>query len=901
MEHRSQRNQQSRWAHQGPTLTPNTTKALIASFATEVPSSTTSPDSLYSANSPTFRSPTFPSDAAFEYDNSLEEVQAEAYDEMREPIDVDDDENFDSPRWTGQGNRRPSWALSAVGSVISLSPRGSFSGSIDSRRGSVPKAPKIPHESRRPSTASFLGFDLASNRRPSSARSFSMRRRSSAYSAGSGSLFDPVEDSRLRNIASLELLRRRFSEVVDVVYSSDEEEEVRGAWAYQWSPATEETDYDEDDSEIHTAPYVPTPDLRTGSIPSLYSNFPLESVAMVPAHPQEDNESSPLDSSPLLQAPRFAIPTMQMIGTPPPPAQPNAILRNRSRPVLNRSATTYVPPRSIGVPPGAAPPRPGLARSVSNPFFSSSTSSQEAAKALEIRAAGSFPIARATPLGTSPLRESMRRQSVVSDGEALRKGSLDDRRRSSLAPIGQRDRRSGSTTSDNEATRRASLAERRLSLVKESALRRMSGDVRRSSKTTPNSRKSSEISLGKQQAQYDYKRPSRDSRKSSVVSIGEYGYLAPQIVIDAPTISPPLQATPTVPSTNLTSELPRLRANAPPSIVLPAYTFPSPASTFTTSPSSSTPRFHPLAHFLNNASPTSSSPQDPLTPNTSRGFFPAVNTTSPKLNMINRGRPIASPEFASSSSLPFRSPQPPSPKSSPVIPVQDVPPLRRPVEAEQPSPKTVGTQRKPVPQLSNEDLRAKRMEEERLRSPSGDMALRQLESRRGATSFAVGRQLASSNEIARVKGADHRRTISIEDMHLVLANERSGELGDTTRPNFRRQATLSPQANKISRPTMTRGISVPVPMASDYTFPSHSSSSEIRRERIAGEPLYQFPQPLSRKTQGIKYPSQHLPLDQRKSITFVEPPSPRNLSAKPKMDRTSSFTRFFQSMSKNHS
>ncbi|WWC96030.1 hypothetical protein V866_002897 [Kwoniella sp. B9012] len=851
---------------------------LVDPLDSSVPSAVHSPDSSYSETSPDFQSPTFPLDHSFEYDNSNDEIQAEEYDEVREQ----EEEDEEVPRW-GMG-RRPSWALSAGGSVISMSPRGSFSsraggsfsGSLDSRRGSsismsLTKAPKLPFEARRKSNPSLLGFDLAEQRRRSSAKSQHSltRRRSSALSSAmfrsrrNSSIIDAMEEARLRNIASLDLLRRRFSEVVEVTHGySDEEDDLDGAWDYQaWSSCTEDydTEYD-DDSEIHTESYVPSPDSRNGAfLPSLFSNYPLESVAVAPTSVAPDDNGLDLSSvspSSLLQAPRFTQDdiALQRLGTPPPSAQPNPVLRDRSRPTLNRAITNYVAPRTVGVPPGAAPPRPGLARSASNPHVTTSSSSKEAIHALELRAAGSFPLARTTPLGVSPLRESLRRQSVISDGgESSRRSSLGERRRSSLVPgmsIGsRRTTRSGSFNGSdiNDASRRASLAERRMSLVKESAFRRMSGSngTRRSS-----TRKSSEVDTRMKPGRPSTSNESvpNDSRNSSIVSIGEYGYLAPQIVIDGPKVAPSSSSS-TYPVRSEETPLPvpghKLRANAPSSIALPSYIFPSMHSL--TSPTSLSPT----------STTPNSGPYDPMiTPTTSRSYFSSESSGSPKtprgINMIiDRGRPIPSPEYDAAKVLPFKDSS--EPREEIVVKLGD-------------------------------------------RSSA-------------------------------------RKVLSIEDMHLVLDDGPSASNANPkevnvvgNKPGMKRYPTdiQSPPKSgsgsvQSQRPSLFRGLSFPISHDSvkqGYTFPSHTdkatattttpnSPSSAKRDDGQGNRSYQFPQSDGMANKGknkaqllVQVQTQNSStLPKNRSITIVEPPSPR--SARPKMgERTSSFTRFFQSKSK---
>ncbi|WVR06286.1 hypothetical protein IAU60_003316 [Kwoniella sp. DSM 27419] len=936
-----------------PMLTPDTAKALVEAFASKevIHTPSESPDSLYSGSSPFF-----PNNPAFEYDEEDEDAfdsrgGASGLLDMTEGgEDEDEADLWASPGWGRwpESTRRmnyPSWGPSPRGSIISLSPRGS----VDSRRESSIKAPLSSSLGRKESNPSLLGFGLimGERRRRSSTRSLSSglgRRRSSMYSTGSGSFVDPMEEVRLRNIASMDMLRRRFSEVVEVMYASEEEEyydsqdDVAMARANMnlWSPYSDTSA--EDDSEVHTASYAPTPELQTASVPTLYSNFPLASVALDPAPIFEDNPSevSSLAVSPLTTS-RFVPPSTQAtaIGTPPPPAPPLNILRDRSRPSLARASTTLDPQtRSAGVPPGAGPPRPSLSRSLSNPSFSAAPRTQEAVTALEKRAAGSFPIARGLPLGTSPLRESLRRQSVVSDSDSSRRGSVIDKRVSLSLASDNAGRRKSSLNSDSESARRASLADRRLSLVKESALRRMSGDnrlqsidMRRSSTRSSTggaslvddltSRRPSSINGAR-------RRQSKDSRKSSVVSIGEYGYLAPQIVIDAPKITPPAE-TATVLPTPHAPEVPRLRANAPPSIILPSYRFP-PAGV-PTSPTSSTPRFNPMESFLGRAtSPTSGSGSGSgsgssgscglITPTMPGGITssPTGNILgnlaepliSPKrLGAVNAGRPGSGSEFTS---FPFRLHQPPSPKSSPIIPQEAVPALPGSHDKA-----NVPTHRESV---LHDTTRSDRP------------ALATLQDRTVAP------------ELARIKSLDHRRTISIQDMHLALAAERAGQVDDTRFSLLlalgpKRGLTFTPELDHSGqlRPTFRREMSVPLPLPvyqahefvqsvphSQPPYTSHPGADDVRtspltkRAQAPGAPPYRIlPLPSTSPTPGT--PSRLLPaprlspehqtakaVGKRRSITFADQPSPRssvpNVSpSRTKTDRTSSFTRFFHSRS----
>ncbi|WWD18409.1 hypothetical protein CI109_102859 [Kwoniella shandongensis] len=894
--------------HSGPSLSPGTAKQVVEAFSHETSSSASeSPDSLYSSGSPTF-----PNNPAFEYSehesDELEHHEQDEYDAMVEEGGEADGDDWASPAWgrwpqSAVGMSAPGWSPSPRGSIISISPRGSFSGngtrqsSID-RRSSVPKAPKMSFEERRDSNPSLLGFDLAAQRRRSSGtRSLTGdRRRSSVYSMGS--VVDPIEDARLRNIASMELLRRRFSEVVEVTGpSSDEEEEgsedhiaVARARMSTWSPYTDDSDYDEDDSEVHTAPYAPTPELQQQEVPTILSNFPLASVAHEPATETPSDLSA--SSSPSLRrgAPRFGAPAMQMIGTPPAPALPTTILRGRNRPPTRRSATNWeVPvPRTIGVPPGAAAPRPGLVRSASNPWYSAAARSREAAGLLEKRAAGSFPVARVTPLGVSPLRESLRRQSVVSDGEASRRGSVAERRMSLAKEAITR--RHSAALSDTETPRRESLADRRMSLVKESVLRRMSGEssTRRSSKS--GSRKSSVASQRKSSlaSSGELRRPSKDSRKSSIVSIGEYGYLAPSIQIDGP-------ATPTVNSAPAIEPIPeyafpaRLRRNAPPSIVLPKYTFPAHTSP-TMSSYTPTPRFNPLESFFGRSPSQPSAEQQVSSPNmSSTGMLSPIQSEydqtphgSPKVSMINRGRPLSPPEFREP--LPFRSMQPPSPKSNFPSPVASTsatiasPQLASSHGHGSSSPGNGNSSRKPVPKLSREELRIEKLRDELLRFERDEEIKRKVAQQEAA----LGNYTPTDRAILRA-AAGHRRTVSIEDMRLASGAAASNAAAIETRPGVRRQAT-SPVPileNAPSRPGMSR----------------RQTAMRFDDYRIQSSIIGPYPAAPVRPDDKGKGRSVEKGVSKRTSVTFADQVGKQQPSspplARPKMDRTSSFSRFF--------
>ena len=560
-------------------------------------SSSDSPDSLYSNGSPTF--PT----QSFEFDPD-EVIQRDEEDDEAETAEA-----FDSPawgKWPETATAHPGWspAPSQIATprktiaALQISPRGSMSAA---RRTSLPRAML---EERRDSNPSLLGFEL-SQRRRSSIRSFSSaRRRSSAFS----SIMDPVEDARLRNIASMSSLGRRFSEVVEITCASSDSEEEHTAVARsalsRWS--AESSDNESDYSEIMTASYAPTPEVST--IPSILSNFPLSSVARQPDTPSD------MSASPIM--PRFTRSRRQQLSTPSPEPNPLNVLRNRSRPTMARAVSEYqFPPKpaqfSIGVPPGVAPPKPAMNRAVSAPFLGSA---QGRAVNMAIRAVPAlFPI---LPLGTSPLREMVRRQSAYSDGESSRRPSVADRR----ASIGDR---------------RTSLADRRTSLAKEA--RRESIDSRRGSLSKySNGRK---MSLPRKGSIASTRRSSKSSRKGSwVEEAAEFAYLAPEIVIDTPADAPS-------------------RANPPHSLSMPSFSFQN------TAPNTPTPRFNPMESFLGTAASSPSTIQSPLTPFADYERTPTMSQSN-TLSMLNRGRPVSPPEFIQS--FPFWTKPPASPKSVPL-------------------------------------------------------------------------------------------------------------------------------------------------------------------------------------------------------------------------------------------
>lgn len=583
-------------------------------------SSTQSPDSLYS-NSPALQDHL----DAFEYDREdYEEHDIGEYEALMEEDIESESDGRASPAWGRwpQSNTLggPGWTplpsqgvLSARhGSVISISPRGSVGGL---RRDSGLNG-KFSTSSSNPS---LLFPDHASQRRRSSTRSaMSGRRRSSIFS--NGSIIDPAEAERLRKFASMSQLARRFSELVQVIsplVGSEEEGRNDVGKAREmisaWSPYSTETDV----SEIFTAPYIPTP--QEPVVPALLSNFPLSSVA------HEVDLNTPETDSGSWQSARIGLAISHPVWnyTPPLPAEPRQILRARTRPNFIRTATDYEFPRQLQ-PPAVTEEaiRPSLRRAVSTPQLTPVGSAPTSLRTIPAinRPTGSFPLARSIPLGLSRLRESTAPQQPLPVPE-LRRPSLVAERRMSIVEHGSR---------RTSSPRKASLT----LLQPITPPRKVSIDSRRGS----SARKTSTGLLDLRKVSLNpSRRVSTASRQSSVVSLGEYGYLATQI-------TPKAQTETSGPSDTL-----RQRRNAPPSIVLPMYEFPArtPPSPGT---SSATPRYNPLDSFFgrptpalsNSSSPATSVGIDPLSP-----FSESLKSPfSPGHGVLDRGRPIASPEFA---------------------------------------------------------------------------------------------------------------------------------------------------------------------------------------------------------------------------------------------------------------
>jgi len=383
-----------------------------------------------------------------------------------------------------------------------------------------------------------------------------------------------------------------------------------------WSPYSTETDQ----SELLTEPYIPTP--GPPPVPVLLSNFPLSSVA------QEVNLNTPnMDISPFQPATRgLAIQQPSWPATPPQPDEPRQILRARVRPSFGRTATGYEFPAQNLETIAAVGPRPSLRRAISTPQLSevlpvpipiaAPSSSPERSISQINRPTGSFPLARSQPIGLSRLRESAGpiRPAILPE---IRRPSFVAERRISIVEHGSR-RASGSrkpsiTLSPAKSDRKLSVDSR-------------SGSIARKLSATPSDLR--KVSLDPSL------RCSTASRGSSVVSLGEYGYLGTEITPESKTEE--FTKTPMPPVTL------RERRNAPPAIVLPPYQFPAKSLH---SPGTATPRYNPLDSFFGRPTPalSDSSPQsiDPLSPSSDLLRSPFTPG-----GVLDRGRPVTSPEFA---------------------------------------------------------------------------------------------------------------------------------------------------------------------------------------------------------------------------------------------------------------
>ncbi|ORX40190.1 hypothetical protein BD324DRAFT_607253 [Kockovaella imperatae] len=710
--------------------------------------SSNSPDSLYSAESPTVPSVSALhlrlGNQAIDYEDEVEERDEEDYEQLlRESEQPGFD--FASPADTEWSDNRgcspsPKGSPTRKLSIISnSSPRGSISGP----RESLLKTALM--QQRRSSTPSVLDFQ--DMRRRSSTRSLTPssmpRRRSSAVSTNS-SVLDPMEEARMRNIAAISQLSRRFSEVVEVTQGADvygDTFHARDRLQSQWSASSISS---MTDSEIMTESYAPTPDMPP--VQGLISNYPLASVAIVnhnepPSTSQTSQSAFSEHLSPAIP-PRMLHPeaARAAILTPPAPPQPATMWRERNRPMLQRNATAgeyQFPPRLPQAPVGTSRPKT-LSRSVSAPFFGSADRDRPYAHALALHAAGAFPVARPEPIGATPLRASLRRDSIASIVSDV--SAPESRRPSLKAYAGMNEQRRFSTDFQASNLERESrtpvpttnISPRRISNTplpvgwpvrrrKSSSidLRRESLDRRASlagslpgqetllgqrfprKASTGNgqlavvvSRKNSTGSSRKSST--DRRASLASSRKSSVVSVGEYGYLATEIQVE--TGIPPVPAIPL--------KLDGKRLGPSFTIAMPerndtAWLMSTPPSDEVITPMAR-PKFNALNSFLGQSMITPEEQSiDPM--ETSSENTPKMD--SQRKNILDRPRPIGHPEYMDHRALPRRSassrlssPQQDSPKAATASPSS-----RRFAETASPRApvksilKTGGVTRKPVP------------------------------------------------------------------------------------------------------------------------------------------------------------------------------------------------------------
>ena len=891
-------------------LTPNTARELIEQFSLPLRSGlespgSESPDSLYSHGTPAFP------DQAFEYDTPADlEVEERDEDEYESIIDSTSAPSWDSSSW---GRRWPEAGLEDQGgwtpspkafftpnrreaSIISISPRGSLSalGSTSAVRPVTPTSKLRSDENRRGSNPSLLGFDLAQRR--SSSRSQSSRGRESSVQSNN-SMLDTVEEQRLRNFADMDLIRRRFSEAVEVTRTPEQDHPMmaRMALLQLQSPWSPDVYSDDEDSEVMTAPYVPTPDMPRRP-PTLLSNYPLSTAVRAdtiePSTPESSARASPAGTS------SFPLPSKQPLLTPPPPTQPIDILKARKKPVHCFDVNYQFPPRSAGVPEGAGPPRPTLNRATTMAIIPSAENSKPVPPKLR-RAVGSFPSMRDSGLGISPLHTLLRSDSVASAESMNRAISMDSKNSGFAPPISTRrdstryaSSPQSSTSTDARGSfdmrrdssesrlfphegRPSSVAERRISIVMGMPMRKVSGDLRRTSSITsgPEVRRTSRPSsclrrgsaAGSSKSTND-RRTSASSRKSSVVSVSEYGYLGPQIdsnVANASSVTP-------------ANTPPRLRSNAPASISLPSpFRAPISGGQFL-SPSAST-RFNPLESFLGIMPLATPSPPTPdvFTPRMETGMLDEETPRPSWVSIMDRARPISPPEYR----YPFPA-RPQLPPSSPSYQSQtgsasgsdtqnveasrlkrhsctpDRSGLSLPVINHESSPNSsgprLGVVRKAVPQLTVDELQRAQSTHKATystRSPPAPHALnsrslhapvRRFE-RRGAIE-----QFTSGDE-SLPRPSAHRRTISVQDYHLQqnrrpelphhmtfdqaytvgpIHTARFADLPSEpqapVRPRLKKQSSVAfLDADRVSRPVMQRAAS-----SSSFSRFFHSKSSK---------------------------------------------------------------------------
>ncbi|ODO05595.1 hypothetical protein I350_04653 [Cryptococcus amylolentus CBS 6273] len=282
---------------------------------------------------------------------------------------------------------------------------------------------------RRSSNRSLVGFGFSTSRRRKSSglhNVYASHRLRSSASSGGYSL-KSVDEDRLHQLQRLGLLRRRYSDVVDTRSESEDEDEEPDTsrrsdlreMLSRWSLSSSdhhhyEEDEDDGEAEILTASYASTPAHPFPSFPerSSLSPDPVESPFV------DGLGTVPISSYPPPHSPPFPA------HLPVPDTSSYTFGGPSSRPSLQRSLTDYAfPPRNTG-----APHLPELPSPIRNALSTIAPASRYAVHLHAERLTGSFPVARTAPIGSSPLRETARRQSVMSseEGGPSQRGSLAD-------------------------------------------------------------------------------------------------------------------------------------------------------------------------------------------------------------------------------------------------------------------------------------------------------------------------------------------------------------------------------------------------------------------------------------------------------------------------------------------
>ncbi|WVQ72843.1 hypothetical protein IAR50_002404 [Cryptococcus sp. DSM 104548] len=261
-----------------------------------------------------------------------------------------------------------------------------------------------------------IGFGTCKRRKSSGLHSLQASHRlGSSSGSGSeslrsyGSSFDAI-DERALQLQRLGMLQRRYSDIVRTIGESDEEDEDEDEEAdlsrrsnlremlSRWSISSgDHYHYEGDDTDGE--------DLSSPSTPSSPS---------LPASPSSPPTSSP---APTANLPINTLSTLSVSSNLGPFSVPDTASSSYvlGRPSLQRSLTDYsFPPRTAPALDLASTPIAPRCN-VQRPLYDGPGPGPHAYIPVTTSAsAGAFPMARITPLGASPLRESARRQSVWS-------------------------------------------------------------------------------------------------------------------------------------------------------------------------------------------------------------------------------------------------------------------------------------------------------------------------------------------------------------------------------------------------------------------------------------------------------------------------------------------------------